>query len=97
MHGQFFQGLAMKRKTTPQLIQRTDGFAREAERYVITGVPCSTWRKLQDEDLAPRPVHLSPRSVGWLRSELFAWCQQRLANRRATWTSEIKSTDELPA
>jgi prophage regulatory protein len=75
----------MKRKTTPQLILRNDGFAREPEREAITGVPCSSWRKLQDEGLAPKPVRLSSRSVAWLRSELFAWCEQRLQDRRATW------------
>jgi prophage regulatory protein len=77
----------MKRKTTPQLIQRTDGFARESERYIITGVPCSSWRRLQDEGLAPRPVRLSSRSVAWLRSDLFFWCQQRLQERKATWST----------
>jgi predicted DNA-binding transcriptional regulator AlpA len=77
----------MKRKHTPLLIQRTDGFAREPEREVITGVPPSSWRKMQDEGRAPRPFRLSSRSVAWWRSDLFAWCEQRLQERKATWSA----------
>jgi prophage regulatory protein len=68
-----------------QLIQRADGIAREPERRVITGVPTSSWYELQKKGLAPLPVRLGPHSVGWLRQELFAWCDQRLAERMDTW------------
>jgi hypothetical protein len=34
---------------TSQLLQRTDGIAREAERRVITGVPTSSWYALQEK------------------------------------------------
>ena len=60
---------------------RQDGIAREAERREITGVPQSTWRVMQDQGLAPKPVRLGPRSVGWLRSELLAWVGARTAER----------------
>jgi predicted DNA-binding transcriptional regulator AlpA len=74
----------MQPKNT-QPIQRTDGICREAERREITGVPTSSWYALQDKGLAPKPVRLGPHSVGWSRQALFAWCEQRLAERQDTW------------
>jgi prophage regulatory protein len=61
--------------------RRADGIAREAERREITGVPQSTWRVMQDKGLAPKPVRLGPRSVGWLRTELLKWVEARIAER----------------
>ena len=65
--------------------RRTDGIAREAERCEITGVPQSTWRVMQDKGLAPKPVRLGPRSVGWLRTELLSWVEDRTAEREDGW------------
>ena len=61
----------------PQLITRIDGIAREAELRIITGIPTSSWYLLQKKGLAPKPIRLGPRSVGWPRRVLFAWCEQR--------------------
>jgi predicted DNA-binding transcriptional regulator AlpA len=69
----------------PQPIQRTDGICREAERRAITGVPTSSWYLLQEKGLAPKPVSLGPRSVGWDRRSLFRWVEQRLAEAQDTW------------
>jgi prophage regulatory protein len=66
-----------------QLVQRTDGIAREPERRVITGVPTSSWYLLQENGLAPKPVRLGPHSVGWTRKSLFDWVEQRVAARDA--------------
>ena len=60
-----------------------DGIAREPERRAITGVPTSSWYALQDQGLAPRPVPLGPRSVGWFRRELLDFCEQQRAKRDA--------------
>jgi prophage regulatory protein len=69
-------------KPLPDKPQRgTDGIAREAERREITGVPQSTWRVMQDQGKAPKPVRLGLRSVGWLRTELLNWVQDRVAER----------------
>jgi prophage regulatory protein len=65
--------------TRPRSIQRTDGICREAERRSITGVPTSSWYAMQDKGLAPRPVRLGPRSVGWLRASLIQWVEARIA------------------
>ena len=54
---------------------------REAERKKKTGIPVSTWYELQSAGLAPKPVPLGPRSVGWLESELEAFVQARIAER----------------
>jgi len=69
----------------PQPIQRTDGICREAERRAITGVPTSSWYLLQEKGLAPKPVRLGPRSVGWDRRSLFRWVEQRLAKAQDIW------------
>ena len=65
--------------------RRTDGIAREAERREITGVPLSTWHVMQNQCKAPKPVRLGPRSVGWLRSELLSWVEDRAAERDDGW------------
>jgi prophage regulatory protein len=59
------------------------GVARESQRYELTGVPTSTWYDLQAAGLAPKPIHLGPRSVGWLIEELEEWVAQRRAERDA--------------
>src|SRR5262249_25255351 len=76
---------------------RPKGVAREAQRYELTGVPTSTWYDLQNAGLAPKPIHLGPRSVGWLVSELEAWVEQRRAERDANWASCHKPTPSPPS
>jgi predicted DNA-binding transcriptional regulator AlpA len=64
------------------------GIAREALRHELTGVPTSTWYDLQAKGLAPKPIHLGPRSRGRLISELEEWVQERAQWRGAdTWQS----------
>jgi predicted DNA-binding transcriptional regulator AlpA len=75
----------MSKRIKSQLITRTDGIAREAERRVITGVPTSSWYLLQEKGLAPKPVRLGPRSVGWDRQSLFRWVEERLAGHEDAW------------
>jgi predicted DNA-binding transcriptional regulator AlpA len=62
-----------------------EGVARESERELITGVPQSTWRQLQDEGKAPLPIPLTAATVGWLRRELLDWVEQQAAKRADTW------------
>ena len=65
--------------------RRTDGIAREVERREITGIPSSSWYVLQSQGLAPKPVRLGLRSVGWLRTELFKFVEDRIAERDDRW------------
>jgi predicted DNA-binding transcriptional regulator AlpA len=67
----------------PYPTQRTDGIARKAERRALTGVPDSSWDRLEAQGLAPKRVHLSARCVGWFRDELAQWVEQRRAERNA--------------
>jgi prophage regulatory protein len=55
-----------------------DRIVREPERRQITGVPTSTWYELQRRGLAPKPVKLSSRSVGWSLNVLGEWVRARL-------------------
>jgi prophage regulatory protein len=66
-----------------QATTKPKGIAREPQRYELTGVPTSTWYDLQNAGLAPKPIHLGPRSVGWLISELDEWVERRRAERDA--------------
>jgi predicted DNA-binding transcriptional regulator AlpA len=75
----------MFKKSKPQLITRIDGIAREAERRIITGVPTSSWYLLQEKGLAPKPVRLGRRSVGWNREALFRWVEERSPDHKDTW------------
>jgi prophage regulatory protein len=60
-----------------------DRVIREAERREITGVPPSSWYPLMDKGLAPRPISIGERSVGWMLSELVEWVEARKAARDA--------------
>jgi predicted DNA-binding transcriptional regulator AlpA len=42
---------------------------------------------LQNAGLAPKPIKLGPRTVGWLIEELAAWVEARKAERDATVSS----------
>jgi prophage regulatory protein len=62
----------------PTLEHVPDRIVREPERRQITGVPTSTWYELQRRGLAPKPVKLSSRSVGWSLNALGEWVRARL-------------------
>jgi predicted DNA-binding transcriptional regulator AlpA len=59
-----------------------DRFVREPERRQITGVPCSTWRELQANGLAPKPYRLTANTVAWSFNELTEWVEARKAAPR---------------
>ena len=59
------------------------GVVRESGRRALTGIPTSTWYDLQNAGLAPKPIKLSVRSVGWLIEELEAFVEARRAERDA--------------
>ena len=61
-----------------------DVIVRDPERLRITGVPRGTWGRLEKEDKAPKRVPLTDGgTIGWLKSELQAWVQERAARRSA--------------
>ena len=46
-----------------------------------TGLSRVTIQALVHDGTFPRPIRLSPRTVGWLESELNAWLSERAARR----------------
>ncbi len=48
------------------------------------GVSKTARYELIKQGVFPKPIKLGPRSVGWLRSELDAWVEARVAERDET-------------
>ena len=72
-----------------------DVIVRDPERHRITGVPRGSWARLEKEDKAPKRIPLTDNgiTVGWLKSELLAWVQERAARR--TVASENGTEDQI--
>jgi prophage regulatory protein len=70
----------------PKKPQHPTRVVREAEREEITGIPTSTWYLLQNKGLAPLPIPLGERSVGWLLHELLEFIDRRREERDAKRT-----------
>ena len=65
--------------------KRTDEpvrFIRASEIAARLGVARTTIYGWVKAGRFPPPVHLGPRTVGWIRSEFDAWVQNRLAEER---------------
>ncbi len=54
-----------------------DRIIREPERRAKTGLPSTTWWRLEKAGKAPRRLQLTPHSVGWRLSEIVAWMANR--------------------
>jgi len=65
------------------ILSKPKGIAREAQRRALTGIPTSTWYEMQAAGLAPKPIKLGVRSVGWLIEELEPFVEARRAERDA--------------
>lgn len=48
-----------------------------------TGLARSSIYRAMDEDGFPRQVHVGQRAVAWVESEVEAWLDRKLAERRA--------------
>lgn len=58
---------------------------REVER--VTGISRSSLYRLLSMGTFPRPVQLSPNTVGWLAIEVHGWLAERVAARGASRTA----------
>jgi prophage regulatory protein len=58
-------------------------FIRQAELLKRVGLCAETVRRLELKNEFPRRVKLTPRSCAWLESEVDAWLENQLTNRRA--------------
>ncbi len=54
---------------------------RKPEVIAYTGVPASSLTRLVSTGQFPKPIRLSARAIGWLRSDLDAWIEARVAQR----------------
>jgi predicted DNA-binding transcriptional regulator AlpA len=55
-----------------------DRIVRESGRWEMIRIPASVWQELQERGLAPKPLRLSGRSVGWSFHALGQWLRARL-------------------
>ncbi|RUX42140.1 AlpA family transcriptional regulator [Mesorhizobium sp. M4A.F.Ca.ET.050.02.1.1] len=56
---------------------------REPEATRYTGLPTSTMYDKILRGTFPKPIKLGAKSVGWLKTELDAWIEARIAERDA--------------
>ena len=69
---------------------RTPRVLRRKAVEVMTGLARSTIYQRLAEDTFPKQIHLGPRSVGWLASEVDAWIAGRVAESRQVSVVENK-------
>ena len=53
-----------------------------------TALARSTIYKLVSEGTFPEPIKLTPRSSGWLVSEVNEWISNRVLESRSTWEED---------
>ncbi len=58
---------------TPRSVGEVGRYLTEREVYSRFGISRATWRRWMAAGYAPRPVHLGPRTVRWLRQEIEAF------------------------
>jgi prophage regulatory protein len=58
-------------------------FIRQPELLERVGLCAETVRRLELKNEFPRRIKLTPRSCAWLESEVDAWLENQLTNRRA--------------
>ena len=59
----------------------TQTFLRIGDVVRATGLPQSTIYEMVARGTFPKQVHLSPRAVGWIESEVLDWQHARIAER----------------
>jgi len=69
---------------------RTARVLRRKAVETMTGLARSTIYERMARGGFPRPIHLGPRSVGWLASEIEDWIAIRIAESRPAVTTEAK-------
>lgn len=54
---------------------------RRPEVVAATGLSYTSLFRLMREGRFPRPIRLSAKAAGWVRSEVETWLQERVAER----------------
>lgn len=57
-------------------------FIKRQEVESITGLSCTELYRRIAAGTFPKQVTLGPKSVVWVESEILAWCDARIAERR---------------
>ncbi|MBZ9673441.1 helix-turn-helix transcriptional regulator [Mesorhizobium sp. ES1-3] len=60
---------------------RAKRFLRRSDVQDFTGLPTSTLYELMQKGEFPKPINLSPRTVGWIEDEVIAWQEAKIAQR----------------
>ena len=68
----------------------TDSILRRKEVQARTGWARSTIYQAMAEGRFPKAIHLGPRSVGWLASEVDSWIAERVAQSRPAAPAEAR-------
>jgi prophage regulatory protein len=63
-------------------MEDTTRLLRRRQVEALTGLKRSTIYQRLAEGTFPKQIHLGPRSVGWLASEVNAWIAERVAESR---------------
>ena len=71
-------------------MENTTRLLRRRQVEALTGLKRSTIYQRLAEGTFPKQIHLGPRSVGWLASEVNAWIAERIAESRPTAPAEAR-------
>jgi len=67
------------------IIRPISGVLRRPEVQRLTGLSKSSIYAAMKAGTFPPAVHLGPRTVGWLLSEIQAWLKNKLESRKTDW------------
>jgi prophage regulatory protein len=73
-----------------ELQNKTAQLLRRRQVETLTGLRRSTIYERISHGQFPRPIHLGPRTVAWLASEVDGWIAARIAESRPAATTEVK-------
>jgi prophage regulatory protein len=59
----------------------TPTFLRITDVCAVTGIPRATIYEMVRKGKFPKQVHLSPRTVVWIETEILEWLQARMSER----------------
>jgi prophage regulatory protein len=69
-----------KRVPPPQFLGPCGRILRIKDVILMTGLSKSTIWKMHQEGRFPKRSNISPRSVGWLYTEIHGWINERFGN-----------------
>jgi prophage regulatory protein len=80
--------MAKKGRTMDATSTQLRRILRRKQVELLVGLSRSSIYQRVAEGTFPKQIHLGPRSVGWLASEVEAWVQARIAESRPAATAQ---------